>query len=152
MTLCNKIFHCTLLNNEIFTPNTSSTNIFGIVWSLTNNIRKFTYKFTYKYPSRFHRDKFKPKIYWQFTMSQNIGMIYKIKDNGFFKHLTSKLTPKWKRLLPLAQECTLSDYFAWVATDSLKISYSISYFLTADNPERFLLTDFFTVHTRLLKS
>lgn len=91
MTLCNKIFYCILLNNEIFTPKTSSTNIFGIVWSLTGNIRKFTYKFTYKCLSRFHRDKCKPKIYWQFTMSQNIGMIYKIKDNGFFKHLTSKL-------------------------------------------------------------
>lgn len=80
MTLCNKIFYSILLHNEIFIPKTSSANIFGIVWSLTYNIRKFAYKFTYKCLSRFHRDKFKPKIYWQLTISQNLGMIYKIKE------------------------------------------------------------------------
>lgn len=90
MTLCNKIFYCISLHNEIFIPKTSSVNIFGIVWSLTDNIRKFTYKFTYKCLSRFHRDKFKPKIYWQFTISQNIGMVYKRGQAMLFKLHTTK--------------------------------------------------------------
>lgn len=36
-------------------------------------------------------DKFKPEIYWQFTMSKKIEVIYKRKDNESFKYLTSKL-------------------------------------------------------------